>query len=976
MKKLLLSHSLRGKAEAISLCIILLIPYALFSQNVGIGTNTPQAKLDVNGNMKLQTGTAINKFSTDSLFTANSHLNVPTEKAIKDFLQKGYFAGYDPLAPGSEAPIPRDNQGFGNVYSIDVQGNYAYAVTFSGNVLQTFDISNPDQIIPLGFTNTAISTPTAVEVSGNYAYVVSSGFNSLCIYDISNPNTITFLNSTSTNLSNPQSVFIQGNYAYVGSISNSRLCIFDISNPMSIVAKGFTSTNISSPISVFAAGNYAYVVSYNNNNLSVYDISDPDAIISKGFISTNLSNPYSVVVQGNYAYVASSGNNMLCIFDISNPDILLAKGSTSTNLSNPRSLIVEGEYAYVASSNKIGIFKVSNPDMITALGFNSQYSFSGGSQVVKVQGDYLYTAAYGSQQIVIFDLDKEKTLEITSGGLQPGNIHWKSSGTNIYRQFGNVGINNTSPQASLSFSNTTEGKMDFFYVNASQRYGIGVQSGLLQLYTATSSDDVAFGFGSSAAFTERMRIKGNGNVGIGISNPLAPLQFSNDFGEKIILWKNSSTNYGLGIQGNTLQVHTDVSGADVVFGYGTSGSLTETMRIKGTGQLHVPSGLFYNKTTSSSGFEFRTDDNITRVMIKNNGNVGIDNVNPPVPLSFANTTGKKISLYRSNNSDIGFAVQTGFFQIFTDNPTTNMVFGYDQTGTFTERMRIDLNGNVGINSIAPGGKLEVRSTSSFPQLVVHQASISDYSRISLRNDNYATNTRGWDIAGYTDMGPITNDRLTFYLPGAGNVLNLAGNGSIGLGNSNPTTRLSFASAFEKKINLFTGGSGEVGMAVQAGYFQLYSDFSGGTVGIGYQQNSLISGGNPTGFQYNLDIFGNGNATLRGNLTQLSDARFKKGITPLQYSLEKVIQLNGYNYYWTNENTDHSLQTGLLAQEVQKLFPELVKENRDGFLSVNYSGLIPVMIESIKEQQHEIQAQQQQINELKLIVQKLVNRRDP
>ena len=52
--------------------------------------------------------------------------------------------------------------------------------------------------------------------------------------------------------------------------------------------------------------------------------------------------------------------------------------------------------------------------------------------------------------------------------------------------------------------------------------------------------------------------------------------------------------------------------------------------------------------------------------------------------------------------------------------------------------------------------------------------------------------------------------------------------------------------------------------------------------------------------------------------------------------------------------------------MQKLFPELVKENKEGLLSVNYSGLIPVLIESIKEQQ-------EQINELKKLVQQLLKK---
>jgi Chaperone of endosialidase/Head domain of trimeric autotransporter adhesin len=118
------------------------------------------------------------------------------------------------------------------------------------------------------------------------------------------------------------------------------------------------------------------------------------------------------------------------------------------------------------------------------------------------------------------------------------------------------------------------------------------------------------------------------------------------------------------------------------------------------------------------------------------------------------------------------------------------------------------------------------------------------------------------------------------------------------------------------------------------------------------------------------IQGSGNAWLQGTLTQNSDIRLKKNIVPLTFSLNKLTQLNGYTYNWISIDKDPKQQIGLIAQEVQKLYPQLVseikKENGETSLAVNYIGLIPVMIESIKEQQ-------KQINELKLLVQKILNK---
>ncbi|MCE7063486.1 tail fiber domain-containing protein [Dyadobacter sp. CY343] len=92
----------------------------------------------------------------------------------------------------------------------------------------------------------------------------------------------------------------------------------------------------------------------------------------------------------------------------------------------------------------------------------------------------------------------------------------------------------------------------------------------------------------------------------------------------------------------------------------------------------------------------------------------------------------------------------------------------------------------------------------------------------------------------------------------------------------------------------------------------------------------------------------GNAYLRGNVSLTSDARLKYNLSPLSGSLRKVNDLTGYNYNWIDPARDQSMQTGLVAQEVEKLFPELVQTDDKGFKSVNYIGLIPHLIESVKQ----------------------------
>ncbi|HMT96387.1 MAG TPA: tail fiber domain-containing protein [Ferruginibacter sp.] len=122
------------------------------------------------------------------------------------------------------------------------------------------------------------------------------------------------------------------------------------------------------------------------------------------------------------------------------------------------------------------------------------------------------------------------------------------------------------------------------------------------------------------------------------------------------------------------------------------------------------------------------------------------------------------------------------------------------------------------------------------------------------------------------------------------------------------------------------------------------------------------------FYYNnsgvvLTLNGDGNATLMGTLTQLSDAREKTNISQLKNSLPLLLEINGYRYNWKNLLKDREPQIGLLAQEIENVLPELVKENPEGLKSVNYSGLIPFLIEAIKEQQQQISRLNEEIKNL-------------
>lgn len=85
----------------------------------------------------------------------------------------------------------------------------------------------------------------------------------------------------------------------------------------------------------------------------------------------------------------------------------------------------------------------------------------------------------------------------------------------------------------------------------------------------------------------------------------------------------------------------------------------------------------------------------------------------------------------------------------------------------------------------------------------------------------------------------------------------------------------------------------------------------------------------------------------------SDKRWKKNVQPLQNTLEKLSQLQGVSFQWDIENYpdvgfDDTPQIGLIAQEVEQVFPELVTTNNEGYKGVKYNKLTAILIEAVKE----------------------------
>lgn len=120
----------------------------------------------------------------------------------------------------------------------------------------------------------------------------------------------------------------------------------------------------------------------------------------------------------------------------------------------------------------------------------------------------------------------------------------------------------------------------------------------------------------------------------------------------------------------------------------------------------------------------------------------------------------------------------------------------------------------------------------------------------------------------------------------------------------------------------------------------------------------ISNDGLTGKGLSFDLSGNGmfaqDVTINGNFFTPSDYRLKTQITTLTRVLEKINQIRGVKFTYKDEHKYASgLKIGVIAQELQKVYPEMVTTGKDGYLKVDYTQLTGMLIQAVKEQQEEL-----------------------
>lgn len=305
------------------------------------------------------------------------------------------------------------------------------------------------------------------------------------------------------------------------------------------------------------------------------------------------------------------------------------------------------------------------------------------------------------------------------------------------------------------------------------------------------------------------------------------------------------------------------------------------------------------------------------------GNVGIATSAPRSALDVNGAVRLKAGTPSGKNATVGLAFEdngdTGLFM-------TNYIPGTPASGllsVFTDgqsRMVIAPNGNVGIGTTAPDYKLDVRDKG----MVISQVSSEDGDQVFFNvNSRIATGVP----VGASMQSNAVDSYAAFAATTSTNELRVASQSTSGI------------------IRLITGGSNPLS-------FERMRIDNTGNVGIGTQNPSRrLHVVGPAGSTVAYFSDGAASCSIKpstaGNIACSSDRRLKKNIAPVADALllEKILKLETVSFEW--KHGAQGRQTGYIAQDIEKVAPELVETGADGSKQVSYGGFIPWLSGAVK-----------------------------
>ena len=519
---------------------------------------------------------------------------------------------------------------------------------------------------------------------------------------------------------------------------------------------------------------------------------------------------------------------------------------------------------------------------------------------------------------------------------------------------GNVGIGTTTPSSFSGYTNlslkggSTGNNLDFFN-SAGTRIGAIVTDGSDDVILEASglSKNLIFKTDNAGTFSEKMRITSAGNVGIGTDSPGYKLSVANastrivsiNYQDSLntIMSHAGSPNYGLEaltIRGDYIAFYTD---------YDTSHYQgLERMRIDSSGNVLINATSKYNgypSTFVTQTLASSSGDVCPILELVGNRDASAGNQNAMI--QFFNKTSTAVEVGRITSAQ-GSAVNSGELQFHTAN-----------AGTLTERMRITNAGQI----VFPRTGQPPITNALYGNIVLDSNAVTNFQRI--RYDVGTTpywgltrlNTGNFAITG----GSTWNDHA---LEIDYTTQNVFIDQKLAVGQTTAPGRM-------LEVNGGTTNDGGIKLTCSANLSNFWS---------GIEFRSSVA----TSFIYMASNDADGtlkflpDASLKATLSKAgtwtvaadvvaygspSDKRLKENIKPIESALDKVMKLEGVTFDWIQKEDqilDIKEDIGFIAQDVQKVVPELVRENEDGMLSMRHQGVAPILLEAIKELKAEIE----------------------
>jgi hypothetical protein len=352
--------------------------------------------------------------------------------------------------------------------------------------------------------------------------------------------------------------------------------------------------------------------------------------------------------------------------------------------------------------------------------------------------------------------------------------------------------------------------------------------------------------------------------------------------------------------------------------------------------------VFHTNTSGDSGL------GTERMRLSNAGYLGIGTDAPSAPLSVCIPSGGGLEIAPSSGGD--FVITQTFNRAtgqYIENAFRGSILSFYTGQPTIERMRIDANGRVGIGdgAISPDRKLTVASSTAVSTAINIKNSAATGNGLLLECDASA-NTFVWNYSP-TPMLFATSGIERVRIAAGGNV-------GIGLGGGvTPLYRLHVQTdgqlqgqiAFSSST---LGGSAVLGHDLNGNAFFYETANKSLAIGTNNEERMRISADGFVGIAatptsaYRLSVTGKIYAS--DDIVAFSDARYKRDISPIADSLNKVRSLVGVLYTDSNGNR----KTGLLAQDVQTVLPEAVSTDEAGNLALAYGNLVGLLVEAVKE----------------------------